>query len=167
VFQAGSFASKQIPEQEHPMGKIFDAVKLFFEGEKWPFVQLGDQTILQLGFESETNEWNCYARIIEEDDQFVFYSLCPEKVPQARLTPVAEYITRANYNLVMGNFEMDFDDGEVRFKTSVDVEGSQIDAGLIRNVVYANVFIMDRYLPGLLTVIETNQSAAGVIRAIE
>lgn len=149
------------------MGKIFDAVKRFFEEEKWPFVQLGEQTVLQLGFESETNEWNCYARIIEEDDQFAFYSLCPREAPAARRHAVAEYITRASYNLIMGSFEMDFEDGEVRFKTSIDVEGSQIDPALIRNVVYANVFIMDRYLPGLLTVIETNQSPAGVLRAIE
>ncbi len=32
-----------------------------------------------------------------------------------------EFITRANYGLPSGNFEMNYDTGEVRFRTSVFV----------------------------------------------
>ena len=28
---------------------------------------------------------------------------------------IAEYLTRANYGMVMGNFEMDYSDGEIRY----------------------------------------------------
>jgi hypothetical protein len=28
--------------------------------------------------------------------------------------PPAEFITRANYGLIIGNFELDFEDGEIR-----------------------------------------------------
>jgi len=35
---------------------------------------------------------------------------------------VNEFLTRANYGLNIGNFEMDFQDGEIRFKTAIDVE---------------------------------------------
>ena len=65
---------------------------------------------------------------------------------------MAEFIARANYGIVLGNFEIDFSDGEVRFKTSIDVEGSELTPALIEPVMYANVLTMDEYLPGLLAV---------------
>ena len=35
------------------------------------------------------------------------------------LRPMAEFITRANYGLHMGCFELDFNDGEIRYKMSI------------------------------------------------
>ena len=35
------------------------------------------------------------------------------------LRPMAEFITRANYGLHMGCFELDFRDGEIRYKMSI------------------------------------------------
>lgn len=68
---------------------------------------------------------------------------------------VAEYLTRANYGLPLGNFEMDFSDGEVRFKTSLDVEGEEymLTPAMIKSLVYSNVLTMDRYLAGMMAVI--------------
>ena len=35
------------------------------------------------------------------------------------LRPMAEFITRANYGLHLGCFELDFNDGEIRYKMSI------------------------------------------------
>ncbi|MBC7340390.1 MAG: YbjN domain-containing protein [Firmicutes bacterium] len=97
----------------------------------------------------------------------MFYSVCPVNVPEGKRLAVAEYLTRANYGLVIGNFEMDFRDGEVRYKTSIDVEGAEIAPALVRNLVYANVITMDRYLPGLLGVIYGNLTPEQAIAQVE
>ncbi|WP_049790798.1 hypothetical protein [Trichormus azollae] len=52
---------------------------------------------------------------------------------------IAECITRANYGMIIGNFELDFNDGEIRYKTSIDAEGERLSFALIKQVVYANV----------------------------
>ena len=65
---------------------------------------------------------------------------------------MAEFITRANYGMIIGNFELDFSDGEVRYKTSIDVEGAELVPAVIRQLVYANVLTMDRYLKGIMAV---------------
>ena len=80
---------------------------------------------------------------------------------------VAEYITRANYGLRIGNFELDFDDGEVRYKSSLDFESVELTPGLIRNTIYPAVQTMDRYLPGVLSVVFGGKSAEEAIAAIE
>ena len=48
---------------------------------------------------------------------------------------------------------MDFTEGEIRFKTSVDLEDSILIHKFIQNLVYMNVLMMDKYLLGIMSVI--------------
>lgn len=149
------------------MTDLFDTVAAFFEEDGWPVTQLQDRAVIQTGFQGESGQWNCYARVREEAEQFIFYSVCPVNAPEDMRPWVAEYLTRANYGLFLGNFEMDFEDGEVRFKTSIDVEGGEITKGLVRQLVYANIVMMDRYLPGLMKVIYGGLSPSDAITEVE
>jgi len=75
--------------------------------------------------------------------------------------------TRANSGTIVGNFELDFAEGEIRYKTSIDVEGDRLSSALIKQMVYANVTMMDRYLPGIMSVIYSNVSPSDAIAQIE
>ena len=57
---------------------------------------------------------------------------------------------------------MDFDD-----KTSIDVEGDRLSEALIKHLVYSNVLIVDRYLPGIMTVIYGEMLPVEAIYEIE
>ena len=76
---------------------------------------------------------------------------------------MAEFITRVNYGMVLGNFEMDYDDGEIRFKTSIDLEGAMLTDDLVKPLVYANCLMMDKYLPGIMQVISGLPADVAVI----
>ncbi|MEH2025766.1 hypothetical protein [Nostoc sp.] len=52
-------------------------------------------------------------------------------------------------------------------KTSIDVEGDRLSFALIQGVVYANVTMMDEYLPGIMCVIYGNVSPEEAIAKIE
>lgn len=135
------------------MGSIFDLVVEFFETNNWSFNRIQDETILALGVSGKNGKWTCYAQAKEDQEQFVFYSVCPVNASEERLDGIAEFITRANYGLVIGNFELDYSDGEIRYKTSIDVEGDRLSRALIEQVVYANLSIMDLYLHGIMAVL--------------
>jgi hypothetical protein len=66
----------------------------------------------------------------------------------------------------IGNFELDFDSGEIRFKTSLDVTGDRITPDLIKQLVYINVLTIDRYLPSIQAVLD-GATPVDAIRAIE
>ena len=91
----------------------------------------------------------CYAIALEEAEQALFYSVYPEAIPRDRLGAVAEFITRVNFDLPIGNFELGFDTGELRMKTSIDVADDRISVPLVRNLVTANVVVMNRYVAAL------------------
>ncbi|MBX3001187.1 MAG: YbjN domain-containing protein [Caldilineaceae bacterium] len=146
---------------------LWDTVIRFFVEDDWPVQQLGTEPILLSVFEGEHGRWNCLIRVAEEQDRVVFYSIVPEETPPDRRLAMAEFLTRANYGMLIGNFEMDFNDGEVRYKTSIDVEGDRLTSALMMQIVYANVRTMDRYLPGIQQMMETDRAPAEIIASIE
>jgi hypothetical protein len=149
------------------MGRIFDEMSAFFEVDEWQTQPLDDKPILRMAFRGEDGHWSCYAQADEEREIFVFYSVAPVTVPEDRRTPMAEFITRANYGMLLGNFEMDYSDGEVRYKTSIDVEGTPLSVELAKRVVYANVLTLNRYLKGVLAVAFGGRDPAAAVADIE
>ena len=88
-------------------------------------------------------------------------------MPEDKRERIAEYITRANFGMRIGNFEMDYEDGEIRFKTSIDVEGSRLTYPLVRPLVIVNLQMMDHYLPGITRIIETDITPKEAIALVE
>ncbi len=149
------------------MADMLETVVGFFQEDGWPVNPIEGQPVVQTGFQGDSGQWTCYAQVRDDAEQFIFYSLCPVNAPEDMRPWVAEYLTRANYGLFLGNFELDFEDGEVRFKTGIDVEGDELTTALVRQVVYSNVIMMDRYLPGLLKVIYGGMSPSDAIGEID
>jgi hypothetical protein len=48
---------------------------------------------------------------------------------------VARFATRANWELLAGNFELDLDSGEVRFRSSVPFTGGELPKSMIHSVI--------------------------------
>ncbi len=160
---------QQIAPDSKPPQKLTILQQLlnFFTEDDWGFRKLQGESILQLGFQGTNGEWDCYAKAREEQNQFVFYSICPVKVPKPKRRAVGELLARANYGVIIGNFELDFADGEIRYKTSIEVEGNRLPATLIDRLVYTNVSMMDEYLPGIMFVIHGDMSPEEAIAQIE
>ena len=64
------------PRREIAATKPSEIMVEFFEEDDWEFVFLEDE-ILQLAFQGENGRWSCYARAKDEEQQFIFYSVCP------------------------------------------------------------------------------------------
>ena len=150
-----------------PSGQIFEEMVNFFKEDEWPFYQIKGQPVLQMAFQGENGKLTCYAKVREKQQQFVFYSLCPINAPENKRLAIAEFITRANSGTIVGNFELDFANGEIRYKTSIDVENDRLSSALIKQMVYANVTMMDEYLPGIMSVIYGDVEPKDAIAQIE
>lgn len=148
-------------------GQIFNAIIGFFEEDDWNFNWVEGMPVLSMPFTGKNGKWMCFAQAREKQEQFVFYSVCPINVPEEKTSQAVEFITRANYGMIIGNFEFDYDDGEIRYKTSIDVEGASLTHELVKQMVYANVIIMDRYLPGIMRVIYGDAQPIVEIEKIE
>lgn len=147
--------------------QAFITLGTFLEEDGWYPQQIEGRPIYRMGFEGRNGRYACFAQIRMDLEQFLFYVMVPTKVPEALRPAVAEFLTRANYGLRIGNFEMDYADGEVRYKSSLDFEGALLTPALIRNAIYPAVQTLDRYMPGLMAVIYGGQTPEDAVRAIE
>ena len=146
---------------------LLETVMDFFEQEEWPCAKLSDESSLRLGFRGDNGQWTCYATVNEAQQTVVFYSICPISAAEEKRLAIAEFLTRASYGLILGNFELDFSDGEIRYKTSLDVEGDRLTPALMKNLVYTNVMTLDEYLPGIMAVLEQGLPPTQAIERVE
>ncbi len=153
---------------------ITTAVVLFLVDDDWPFTVEAGGLAIRTRFQGEHGAWAVVTRIHPERQQLAVYSLWEERVSEPFRAQVAEFLHRANYGLVVGNFEIDLSDGEVRFKVGLDVEGLRLDwprsspvgPAMIKQAFYAAVSLFDKYLPGLRAV-TSGADPHAAIRVIE
>jgi len=93
-------------------------------------------------------------------DRMLVFIECPIKVPEPARPSIAELLMRINYTLALGNLELDFRDGEVRYRMSVDVEGSALSLRMIETNIMVSASTMDRCFPAILTCIYGGKAPA-------
>lgn len=144
------------------MGAALD----FLRAEGWPTPRRIDRETIELDFGREDVPWTCYLEAREEERQVLFYTTLNVQTPAERILAMLEFIARANFGLAVGNFELDPDDGEIRFKTSVDVNNTELTRGLLSGLTSLNVAAVHVYLPAIAAVI-AGAEPRGAIAAVE
>ena len=154
------------------MGRSYSAniagmVKSFLDEDDWRYSFDSDSGIFRfdLSLEGKLKEIN-YIILISEYN-YIVYGLCPMNAEEDCRAQMAEFITRANYGLKNGNFEMNFHDGGLRYKSFVDCEDSVIGNEAIKNSIYtvANMFM--KYEPGILAVLFNLKSPEQAVNECE
>jgi hypothetical protein len=132
------------------MKQLQTIVKEFLDAQDW-FYQ---ETTGQIDFPIEVEDYRlfCSLHILEENQQVVFYSLFPIKIPKNKTIAVIILLNQINSETVLGNFELDTE-GNVRCRTSIDVENTTLNAELLENMLLGNFNVSVENYPKLLTVL--------------
>lgn len=146
---------------------LLDRVAQFLNEDDWKFQRFEDAALLRTAFQGDNGNWNVVVQSKEDFEQVFIYSVWSNNVPKDKRAPMAEFLTRANYGMPIGCFEMDFEDGELRYRTSADVEGGELTPVMIKNLLYLNAYTFDKYLPGLNKVVFGDISPADAVAEIE
>lgn len=104
---------------------------------------------------------------ISPDEQFVFYINFGYASPPDRRDEIGRLIARANWGLTIGNFEMDDEDGQVRFKSSVNFSGVELTAELIRNAILPAMTAVEAYADAVADVLLHGKTAQAAIASLD
>ena len=150
------------------MGRIMESVLDFFRQDDWDVRPLGDgDSVVHVGFRGDHGEWDCIAVALEPSEHFLFYSVCPVTCDAEQVLEMSAFLHRANYGLNLGNFEFDVNEGEIRFKTSLRIEGQLLRYEMCRTLIHHNVLVMDEYMPGILGILNDGMSSEAAIMQVE
>ena len=103
-------------------------------------------------------------------DDYVVYAVSPlgaDAEDEDMLTRMSEFINRANYGLLNGSFEFDFRDGEIRYKTFVNCDGSIPSIDVVRGSILTPAAMFKRYGNGIVKIIFTDITAKEAVEECE
>ena len=140
----------------------------YLDERKWPCNRLADGSTLLSGFNGAEALWdfNLTARQ-KSADLFLLgvNSFIPNKVRPERRAACAELLSRLNFELMLGCFEMNYDDGELRFRTSVLLPGANITSGIVEHLVGFNLSTVDECLKSVLAVLYSDATPEQALQA--
>lgn len=110
----------------HP---ITDRIAAYLTTKDWKFTHFPPKDSskssthhLSLGMKSDDMEWGYLFRINEDNQLLSVYGILPFSLSQEQISAGVALATQINYDLMIGNIEIDLRDGEVRFKNAIDTE---------------------------------------------
>jgi hypothetical protein len=130
-----------------------DVILQFFQEDQWNYQKLDNKPVIRAGYRGEHGTWVCYAQVDEALHRFSFHSLMGLNIAPQYRVPVVEYLTRVNYLLAVGSFDMDLDTGNVRFRTSIELYSCALSVEQVRSLAYTTVRTMDHFFPGVMAVV--------------
>jgi hypothetical protein len=99
---------------------------------------------------------------------FGVWCISPLRIPEGQRVRVAEFIARVNYTILLGLFDTDMSDGEIRFKIlQRNVDGVCDSPRLIATLLTISFQAMDKYFPGIMQVTYAGVSPERAVRECE
>ena len=152
-----------MPEFGRP---LFSAVTSALDEKGTRYIELENSTVaFRLGGHRGTYE--CFVFVEEEMEQVGCTCALSFRAPEDRRLALAEAVTRANWGLRLGGFDLDLSDGEVRVRIGVDVEGGLFAATMMHNMIGMSLGMCDRYQDAFLRVVYGGMEPAVAIAEAE
>ena len=128
------------------MPTLLETAATYLQNEDWKFETDPERNMLVGNVNGDNGTWRWLLIAIEDDEDNIvrIYSTLPVNVPELRRPAIAELITRINEQLGSGNFEMDYADGQVRCKTTLDLMDGTLTQAMLMRIFIINLSITDQ-----------------------
>ncbi|MFT5119277.1 MAG: hypothetical protein ACI9ST_001128 [Psychrobacter glaciei] len=150
---------------------IVDCLKQYFNDKQWHYTHYRPQTSGDKSSDSQIThhlslrmrhkQLNCgyLFRVQEKTKLLAVYGILPFLIPESHQSAAMLLITQINYDMLIGNLEMDINDGEIRYKHAVDVETVGINDEIIEHLLQS-VIAMTTVANELFSDLLNNQDPA-------
>ena len=142
--------TRRTEAQDHSDTPIVDCLKQYFNAKQWHYThyrpKAKDRTndrpqSHHLSLRMRHKQVNCgyLFRVQEQNKLLAIYGILPFLIPESHQSAAMLLITQINYDMLIGNLEMDVNDGEIRYKNAIDVEAVGIDNDIIEHLLQSVV----------------------------
>lgn len=125
----------------------------------WEFDFDDKNEIIKLEIRGINSYFHSFLFVDEEQESLLCNTHIKQKIPPSKRLEVCDFMCRVNYELANGNFEMDMDNGEIRYRTYLDLADAEPSNEQILNIVWNGVIGFDTFYPGLMKLVYGDYSA--------
>ncbi|TXD96384.1 hypothetical protein ES754_09535 [Psychrobacter frigidicola] len=138
----GSSDSKSSDSNVSNEMPIVDYLKQYLYEKEWHYTYYrpkssDSQQSHHLSLRMNNKQIDCgyLFRVQENNSLLAVYGILPFLIPESHQSAAMLLITQINYDMLIGNLEMDVNDGEIRYKNAIDVEVVGIDDYIIEHLL--------------------------------
>ena len=136
--------TKQNSDDDTP---IVNYLKQYFDEQQWHYnhyrprtsgnKNIDSQQSHHLSLRMRNKKLDCgyLFRVQEKNNLLAVYGTLPFLIPESHQSAAMLLITQINYDMLIGNLEMDINDGEIRYKNAIDVEAVGMDENTIEHLL--------------------------------
>lgn len=138
-------------DEAHNGNGIFERVAAWLDSNELEYADYPDGQFFSLRYTGDHGDWRVIVDVGAGSNgrRLLVYSIYPVRVPEGKRPVVAELLTRINWGLPTGDFEMDWGDGEVRVRTAMPLEQGDFTDKQLEQLFYSNLALANRYLAGI------------------
>ena len=125
---------------------IVDYLKQYFDDKEWhynhyqPKIRDSQKShYLSLRMRNKRLDCGYLFRVQERNKLLAVYGILPFLIPESHQSAAMLLMTQINYDMVIGNLEMDVNDGEIRYKNAIDIEAVGLDDDILEHLLQSIV----------------------------
>ena len=149
---------------------IAEAVRAFLNDDGWHYDFDDDKGLFRFSLHMPGN-LSCIQFAVDVGRKdYTVYAISPLSASRddpEQMAKMAEFICRANYGLRDGSFEMDFSDGEIRYKCYVNCDGVLPAREITARSIRCPAAMYSRYGAGIIQVLFCGMFPADAVRMCE
>lgn len=146
---------------------IAKAIEAYLKGKEWVYEYDAIHGVFSVEAELECRLGAALVVYQVKEEGFLCYTTIGENAAPDIRAAVGEYLHRANYGLPNGNFEFDYDDGAIHYKTYFDCTQGEPTEQQLEDSMAIGLTLFDHYGNGLYELLRSGSLAKQLIDAIE
>lgn len=99
--------------------EVREAVEEYFRTDKARYIPFNERNVASASYAVRSKIGKATAYFYAYKDKLIIKLLLPIKADEADRAKVGEFLHRANYGLMIGNFDFDFSDGEISYRVPI------------------------------------------------
>jgi hypothetical protein len=108
-------------------------------------------------FRGEVGTYRIFAQVDADSGLFQVFGYSPVLVPAGARAVIAEAVARTNFCMQVGKFELDYDQGDLRFHAAQILSDDDLEDETIGRLLGTTMVMLNTYLPAFLSVIYGNE----------
>lgn len=130
-----------------------EVVRDYLDRHEWKYSYISEKNIIRCGVNIKSKLKSVQMFIDFKARGFAVIAVPTLSAGQDTMDEVMRYLTRANYGLLDGNFELDLNDGEIRYKAYVPCAGlNMLPDSIIEEALAVPPLMFQKFGDGLAAV---------------
>ncbi len=149
------------------MSLAFQQLTQLMDEQDYRYRQRGEEETISADFKTRVAAYHVVMKVETEFEMFQIFGYAPVVMPEGARRAIAEAVTRANYGLRVGKFELDMNDGELRYQVAHILTGGNLDPVVADRCIGTTMAMLDHYFPAMLSIAFGNEPAEEAIMFAE